>query len=67
MIRHVDVQQKFAQNLDHTVIISKIGEILGDPLLLVGENYNQLAGYHMEMVRYQAGQERSALFILKKG
>ncbi|WP_196233286.1 hypothetical protein [Paenibacillus polymyxa] len=50
MIRHVGVQQKFAQKLDHTVIISKIGEILGDPLLLVGENHNQLAGYHMEMV-----------------
>ncbi|WCM59093.1 hypothetical protein [Paenibacillus polymyxa] len=31
---------KFDQKLDHTVIISKIGEILGDPLLLVGENYN---------------------------
>jgi hypothetical protein len=41
---------KFVQKLDHTVIISKIGEILGDPLLLLGENYNQLAGYHMEMV-----------------
>ncbi|QNR69864.1 hypothetical protein IAQ67_13130 [Paenibacillus peoriae] len=52
---------KFAQKLDHTVIISKIGEILGDPLLLVGENYNQLAGYHMEMVHAPEGDPDSEL------
>ncbi|MDY8026222.1 hypothetical protein [Paenibacillus polymyxa] len=61
MKRHVGVQQKFAQKLDHTVIISKIGEILGDPLLLVGENYNQLAGYHMEMVHAPEGDPDSEL------
>lgn len=52
---------KFAQKLDHTVIISKIGEILGDPLLLVGENYNQLAGYHMEMMHAPEGDPDSEL------
>ncbi|AOK88396.1 hypothetical protein [Paenibacillus polymyxa] len=39
----------------------EIGEILGDPLLLVGENYNQLAGYHMEMVHTPEGDPDSEL------
>ncbi|PNQ79836.1 hypothetical protein [Paenibacillus sp. F4] len=52
---------KFAQKLDHTVIISKIGEILGDPLLLVGENHNQLTGYHMEMMHAPEGDLDSEL------
>ncbi len=38
-----------AQKLDPTVIISKIGAILGDPLLLVNEQYQPLASYGIEL------------------
>ncbi|WP_322906065.1 PucR family transcriptional regulator [Paenibacillus campi] len=38
-----------AQKLDPTVIIPNIGVILGDPLLLVDAQYNQLASYQIEL------------------
>lgn len=38
-----------AQKLNPTMIIPKIGAILGDPLLLVDDQYRQLAGYQMEL------------------
>ncbi len=43
-----------AQKLDPTMIIPKIGAILGDPLLLVDEQYRQLAGYQMELTSQAA-------------
>lgn len=44
------VTEWLADKLDHTVIIPKIGEILGDPLLLVDERYRELASYKVELV-----------------
>ncbi|MFD1887810.1 PucR family transcriptional regulator [Paenibacillus wenxiniae] len=38
-----------AQKLDPTRIIPKIGMILGDPLLLIDEQYHQLAAYQINL------------------
>ncbi len=43
-----------AQKLDPTMIIPKIGAILGDPLLLVDDQHRQLAGYQMELTSTSA-------------